>query len=478
MKKTLSIVLCLVLMLGLFAGCASKPADNTTPNTSAPADTKATEPADTKTTEPAATEPAGEPKYINDNASELTGTVRFYTAFAGANGTDALIEEFNKYYPNVKVEYEVYKNNGDGNVAADTSIMAGNVDVILSFGVSNTSDRWTNGLLMDITDRMAEDNLDLVKEWGTDTYKYEDRVYAFPSGGLSIYVAINKDKWDAAGLGEVPSAWTWDEYLDACRKMTEKGADGKTVVYGGSDFNQTDYWTYSIRQSKGMNAFYTADGNADFDNPLFAKILQREIDAENEGIWYSKANYLADSTKSRDMFLNGTNASTVESILTRYIVAGDPQFKITYAPYPVNEKGETNYMGGAIPNSFVCVTANTKNPDASYAFAKFLATYGSKYMYAAGHASTWTGVDTSDIVSVVFGSVDEAKKYIDVDAFGKYVVAAGEPAYSEDNITAFSDIQSLVNQYTKAALNGEVTVEEAMKEIQAGAQEAIDDAKK
>lgn len=72
MKKTLSIVLCLVLMLGLFAGCASKPADNTTPNTSAPADTKATEPADTKTTEPAATEPAGEPKYINDNASELT----------------------------------------------------------------------------------------------------------------------------------------------------------------------------------------------------------------------------------------------------------------------------------------------------------------------------------------------------------------------------------------------------------------------
>ena len=270
MKKTLSIVLCLVLMLGLFAGCASKPADNTTPNTSAPADTKTTEPADTKTTEPAATEPAGEPKYINDNASELTGTVRFYTAFAGPNGTDALIEEFNKYYPNVKVEYEVYKNSGDGNVAADTSIMAGNVDVILSFGVSNTSDRWTNGLLMDITDRLAEDNLDLVKEWGTDTYKYEGRVYAFPSGGLSIYVAINKDKWDAAGLGEVPSAWTWDEYLDACRKMTEKGADGKTVVYGGSDFNQTDYWTYSIRQSKGMNAFYTADGNADFGNPLFA----------------------------------------------------------------------------------------------------------------------------------------------------------------------------------------------------------------
>lgn len=132
--------------------------------------------------------------------------MRFYTAFGGANGTDALIEEFNSYYPNVTVEYEVYKNNSDGNVSADTSMMAGNVDVILSYGVKHTANRWTNGLLMDLTDRLAADNLDLVKEWGTDAYKYNDRVYAFPSGGLSIYIAINMDKWNAANLGDIPTS--------------------------------------------------------------------------------------------------------------------------------------------------------------------------------------------------------------------------------------------------------------------------------
>ena len=56
------------------------------------------------------------------------------------------------------------------------------------------------------------------------------------------------------------------------------------------------------------------------------------MDAAAEGIWFSKANYLADSTKSRDMYLNGTNATTVESILTRYIAAADPSFKTAYAP--------------------------------------------------------------------------------------------------------------------------------------------------
>ena len=85
-----------------------------------------------------------------------------------------------------------------------------------------------------------------------------------------------------------------------------------------------------------------------FDNPLWKTVLQREVDAEKRD-WYSKANYLADSTKSRDKFLNGEIASTIESILTRYITASDSTFKIGYAPYPVNEEGETKLYGRRYP---------------------------------------------------------------------------------------------------------------------------------
>ena len=233
MKKIFTLCLAAVMLLSLLAGCGGNNGGKT-PDAPDPAVPDAS----VNPPEPAA--PSGDPVYIDANASELTGSVRFYTAFAGENGTDALIQEFNSYYPNVTVEYEVYKNNSDGNVAADTSMMAGNVDVILSYGVKNTANRWSNDLLMDITDRLAADNLDLVKEWGSDAYKYNGRVYAFPSGGLSIYVAVNTEKWNAAGLGEIPTAWTWDEYLDACRKLTERDASGSTVVYGGSDFRSSD----------------------------------------------------------------------------------------------------------------------------------------------------------------------------------------------------------------------------------------------
>ena len=125
MKKALSLCLALVMILSLLAGCGQK--DNKEPDPpTPPVSNNEQNPGDNQQTPP----PSGDPVYVDADAASMTGTVRFYTAFGGANGTDALIAEFNSYYPNVKVEYEVYKNNADGNVAADTSMMAGNVDGI------------------------------------------------------------------------------------------------------------------------------------------------------------------------------------------------------------------------------------------------------------------------------------------------------------------------------------------------------------
>ncbi len=470
MKKIFTLLLAFTMVVSMFAGCGSTEGNQNQPTQTA---------SSTPSTEPVASETpkaAGEPAYIDANAASLTGKVRFYTAFAGENGTDALIKEFNEHYPNVTVEATVYKNSPDGNVALDTSMMAAEADVILSFGVANTAKRWSSGMLMDLTDRLAADNLDLVKEWGTDAYTYNDRAFVFPSGGLSLFVAINMDKWNAAGLGELPTEWTWDEYLEACRKMTERDASGKTLVYGGTDFNQIDYWTYSIRQSKGFNAFYKEDGTSDFDNSLWAKVLQREVDAEKEGIWHAKATYLADSSKSRDKILAGEVASGIESIITRFITVTDTNFKIGYAPYPVNVKGEKNYMGGAIPNSFVGVASNAQSPDAAYAFAKFCATQGNKYMYPAGHAATWTGVNPDEVLEVVFGTKEAAEKKIDVDSFIANMIAVGQPAYSEDNIVAFPEIQSIIEEYSQYVLIGEMTVDEAFVEMKKLADDAIKNA--
>lgn len=419
---------------------------------------------------------SGEPIYISPNAAEMTGEVRLLTAFKGQFGTDELIEEFNKYYPNIKVTYEIYTNNADGNMTANTAIQSGTVDVILSFGTHNTAFRWQNGMLADITERLAADNLDLVTEWGTDAYKYNDRVYCFPSGGLSVFVAVNMDKWNEAGLGEIPESWTWDEYLEACRKMTMRDSTGNILVYGGCDFNQRDYWTYSMRQTKGVDAFYNAEGQADFDSELAATILQRELDAEAEGIWYPKIDLITNSKTARDLVWSETTATCVESIITRFVQDKENyphDFILGYAPYPINKEGETNYALGNMPNSFFCVTNNAQNQDAAYEFAKFASTYGGKYLYKAGHTTTWTKTNPDEIVELVFGSAENASQYIDVDSYVKNVLAVGQPAYHEEKVVAYSEIATLLDEYTNYILSREMGVKEGLAELNKYANEAI-----
>ncbi len=419
------------------------------------------------------------PKYINDNASTLTGNVRLLTAYGGSIGTDALIADFNQYYPNVTVTYEVYTNNSDGNLTANAAIQAGKVDVIASYDASAASFRWENGMLLDITDLLAADGLDLVKEWGTDAYTYEGRCYYFPCAATTIFIAINMTAWEEAGLGELPKSWTWDEYLEACRKMTKRDENGNVVVYGGTDFNQRQYWVNYMRQTKGVDAYYTADGKADFTSGLAAKILQRELDAEAEGIWYPKINLITNSTKSRDLLWTGEAASCVESILTRFVTDLEKyphDFILGYAPIPVNEEGEYNYTLAPLPTEGYSVTANAQDPDAAYAFAKFASTYGSKYMYSAGHASTWTGCNPDEVVDLVFGSAENAAKYVDVDSYIEFNIAAGNKSYVDVNITAYNAIATLVDEYTDYILSGEMTVEEGLEQLNAAADEAIADA--
>ena len=410
-----------------------------------------------------------DPVYINENAAELTGEVRFYTAFAEEVGTGALIEAFNEYYPNVTVIPTVYKNNSDGNIAADTAMMGGVIDVLLSFNVSNTADRWANNMFLDITDRLAADNLDLITEWGTDTYKLNDRIYSFPSGAMSYYVAINMDMWNAAGLGELPKEWTWDEYLEACRAMTKDG------VYGGVDYSDVDSWTLRVNQVKGENGYYNEEGLSDFDSELWTKALQLEVDAEEEGIWYGKTEMIADNLRNRQLFLEGRVATSIDCILTRFITSIEHDFKIGYAPYPVWEKGQTNYIDGPVPFSHIGIASNCQDEEAAYAFAKFAATLGNKYMYASGHAGKWTGNKGDEILELVFGSTEEAEKWVDADIFNEYVVSAGKTAYSDSYIVAYTDIYDMIIEYSRYVLSGEMTVEEMLEDLKTYADEAIEE---
>lgn len=272
-------------------------------------------------------------------------------------------------------------------------------------------------------------------------YIYDGEDYTFPCGGLGNYVAINMTDWNNAGLGELPTEWTWDEYLEASRKMPQKDADGNVPVYGGSDYSSINYYTYRWYQVHGHDQYYTLDGTAsNFTDPLIVNALQREVDAETkEKIWYPLTTYRADGSSAAKVFLAHQTSSVVVCNLLRFLRDTETypvDWVNAFAPYPVEEKGQTNYMAG-IP------------------------------IYS--HAGICTGAQD-----------EEAAKLVGLESFRRVVTNYEAPAYIDTYLWAYADLASLCNEYGMYAHQGTMTVDEAMAAAAAEADkliaEAIEDA--
>lgn len=413
---------------------------------------------------------------LADDPASIKGKVNFWMPFKGNAGMNDLIAEFNTIYPNVEVTLHTYSNNSDGNLAVNTAMMSGEIDVLGSFGLSNARKRWENGLYMELTDYIEKYNIDLVDNWGTDVYKYDDTVYTFPCGGLSYHIAVNMTDWNNAGLGALPTEWTWDEYLAASKAMTHTDANGN-YVYGGSDYHSQNYFTYTWYQVHGHDQYYGADGLSNFTDPLIVNALKREIKAESEDkIWYPLVTYRGDNIQSQDVFMNHTVASCVSPNMVRFIRDTEtyPCDWITgFAPWPVEEKGQTNYMAGVANFSHAGIAANCQDEEAAWYFLAWYSTYGTRYLVCAGHQSSWKGTDLNGLVDVIFGNEEEAAKLIDVESFKRVVVNYDSPAYYDSILTAYSTVSSTLVEYTMYAHQGVMTPEDAMAQAKQIADEAI-----
>jgi len=416
-----------------------------------------------------------EPGIIADSPESITGTVRFWSAFGAQQGMGDMVKEFNKVYPNIRVEINQYSNTSNGNLAVDTALIAGGqIDVLQSFGAHRLMMSASAGLLMPLDELLERDGIDLVQEWGTDVFRYDGTTYSLPMGGLSYYIAINMDAWNEAGLGELPTAWTWDEYLEACRKMTTASR------YGGSDYHTALYASYPVQQVLGKDALYNEEGLSNFDHPLFREALQRKYNAEVvEKVWFPLARYRSESTQTQNVLLSEAAASGVIVNLTRFVRDTETypiDFKFAFAPYPTMEPGQDNYMSGVVTYSHLGISRTCKDKEAAWAFVKWYSTYGAVYLTIAGHMPTWRGTDISNATALIFGSREAAEKLIDVESFERVVFNMEGLAYTETNFTAYPELTTIMNDVYLRCLNGEISVDEAITERKERGDEAIRDA--
>jgi len=423
---------------------------------------------------PVANQPAESPAEESTGGSEEKITLRLWShtnpAFIAVN--QELIDKFMQENPNIEVTYEQFEY-GMFIQTLQTSMEAGTeADVIEMFG-SWVCDYAGGDRLLAVPDSLMtyDQAKDVFFQSQLDGYYCDEKLYGFPkeynfeSSGILISPTMFKE----AGL-EYPPQWeTFEDVLADGQKLTKFDESGVMTV-SGLDMLGGDSTTFVILASiLELGGSYRADDGLHFDftTPEAEQAAQLYVDMAQKykvvdpvifgssGIWFGDAFF----TGQAAMAFGGT-------WLAGFGVEAYPDVEFDYVPLPPYFGSKHQYAADAGWGNVV--SANTKHAEAAWKLVEFLAL--NEDSLRTFNAATGT-IPAMVAVAGNPGEILDKAPFVAVplrsDAMvnGRYIGPLG------DRDRFFYEI---ININIEKAMLGELTVQEALQQIETSANELID----
>ncbi|MGL5540425.1 MAG: ABC transporter substrate-binding protein [Erysipelotrichaceae bacterium] len=217
MKKLLAILTALVVTAGV-SGCSNAPAD-----------------------------PNGLPSDLTELEAEITWWA--FPTFATVDGVSgqyeqSLVTEFNKKYPNIKVNVEMIDfQNGPEKII--NAVQAGTQPDVLFDAPGRIIDYGTSGYLVNLNELYEETGLekDAVNDAVLKASSDGENYWMYPTSAAPFVMAVSKTALEEAGLlGEMnfegDRTWTTEEFIELSKKMAAKGYKGVEIYAGGQGGDQ------------------------------------------------------------------------------------------------------------------------------------------------------------------------------------------------------------------------------------------------
>lgn len=171
-------------------------------------------------------------------------TLRF--AIWGASQQEVskqLADAFHEKYPNIIVEVEFTpQNTGEYWTKLESSCTGGSAPDVFWMNGVHADTYIEGGMMLPLTDMVKNSSvIDIEKDYPStlsNLYIRDGEVYAIPKDFDTIAVWYNKKIFDDAGVAYPSDDWTWDDMVEAARKLTdkEKGIYGITSEFGGQQY--------------------------------------------------------------------------------------------------------------------------------------------------------------------------------------------------------------------------------------------------
>ena len=138
-------------------------------------------------------------------------------------------------------------------------------------------------MLLDLTDRIkSSDKVDLSKfpQDIVEIYNWDGKQYAVPKDIDTIALWYNKTMFDEAGLEYPNENWTWDDFREACKKLTKP--DGSQYGYAIDPSNNQDGW-YNMVYAMGGEIISADKKSSGFDKEGTIKAIEFVTDLVKQG---------------------------------------------------------------------------------------------------------------------------------------------------------------------------------------------------
>lgn len=385
MRGKFRIFIICFIMVALIAGCSN---NNDTPTDSTAASPTKTA-APTETAAPAETTAPAEKGIVLDPAKKVK--LRYYTS-SGYDQVEfeAAYPDWQAKHPNIEVEL-VLISSGDFDTSIKMATIAGEQIDVIATGTANIERANPDTLYLPLDDFVARDGWDLAAEYGdyAEQFIIDGKLYSIPRAVAPDGVWYNKKHFEEAGIADPASGdWTWDEFFQIAKQLTQYDDKGNITRYGIQDWN---FATDNLAVATTNLALYSGweilkeDGTFNADWTDYKKAVELMYNAvyvdksmaSPAVITAKNLHWQNDYYKgSNSMGIGGRNGAIFQDLAVEYGQldnAEDDAGYHTMAPMPRWNAGSPKkqayeqVIGDAMAKS-------TKNPDEAYTFIRWHST--------------------------------------------------------------------------------------------------------
>ncbi|SCY44101.1 ABC transporter substrate-binding protein [Alkaliphilus peptidifermentans] len=379
-----------------------------------------------------------------DEKEEVTLTFALWDTFQEPV-LQEIISEFQKTNPHIKVDVQLTPF-GQYWTKLETAATGGVLPDLFWMNGPNFIKYASNGMLLPIHEKAKTDNVDLTKypKGLIELYTYENSLYGIPKDFDLTALWYNKNIFDDAGVPYPTDEWTWDDMVEAARKLTDK----EKGIYGTSLQTSTQQGIYNTIHQSGGFVISPDRGKSGHDTPGGIKGIQLWRDLIEEGI-SPTIEELVD-TPVIDLFESGSVAMVYAASwnVKRFMENENIKDNIDLVIMPMIDKRASIIHG--LTNA---INANTKHPEAAWELVKFLGSKEANEIWAR------SGV----VIPAHFDALDiwiNSYPQINLNAFVDQLDYSVMYPASRDNRWTEMERDTLRNVWS-----GEIAVEDACKTI-------------